>query len=200
MATQISSQQSFASSLQGEPHAPRWTQAEYYRFDEFGFFEGRQIEWIEGEIVETIISESHRSAVIKISDVLSKTLGKDYRVAIQQPLAAFAFPDSEPKPDILITRHGQGEAIKTPNSGVEELVLLIETSQATLAFDQTIKAALYARAIAEYWIVNLEERQLEVHRVPVGEKYTRISLYSETDSVSPLAAPDAQIKVADLLP
>ena len=78
----------------------------------------------------------------------------------------------------------------------------------TLLPDQTTKAGLYARAnIREYRIVNLPERLLEVHRQPgpseaalLGYHYQQIRLLSETETIAPLAAPYAEIAVADLLP
>jgi len=70
------------------------------------------------------------------------------------------------------------------------------------------RAGLYARAdIADYWIVNLVGRVLEVYRPPVraasaryGWKYRRVRVLKPGASVSPLAAPTARIVVADLLP
>jgi len=79
-------------------------------------------------------------------------------------------------------------------------------SHATLAYDRTQKMALYARAaIPEYWILNLVDRQLEVHRDPTelrrdGFGYrTRLVLRGD-EAVAPLARPDAAIPVVDLLP
>ncbi len=78
----------------------------------------------------------------------------------------------------------------------------------TLRLDRTDKASLYAAAgIEDYWIVNLKARKVEVHRAPVenekakfGWIYQEKTEYKEDDTVSPLAAPHAKIKVADLLP
>ena len=65
---------------------------------------------------------------------------------------------------------------------------------------------LYAEnEIQEYWILNVKNRSLEVYRRPIRDEglgfiYTEIQIFTEKDSVSPLAAPAAKIKVADLLP
>jgi NAD(P)-dependent dehydrogenase (short-subunit alcohol dehydrogenase family) len=64
----------------------------------------------------------------------------------------------------------------------------------------------YARAgITEYWILNLAERVLEVHReptagltAPYGWRYRLIHRLAAGDVVSPLAAPRSQISVARL--
>lgn len=75
----------------------------------------------------------------------------------------------------------------------------------TLAFDRLDKARLYARAgIAEYWIVNVRNRQVEVHRLPTddGSGYADVRPFSEGESVRPLAAPAGAppLLVGDLLP
>ena len=66
----------------------------------------------------------------------------------------------------------------------------------------------YARArIADYWIVNLIGRVLEVHREPVRPGparrhwgYTAIETLAANATIAPLAAPSADIPVRDLLP
>lgn len=84
----------------------------------------------------------------------------------------------------------------------------MELSDSTLAYDRGVKASLYAEAsIAEYWIVNLSERCLEVFRDPgakAGERFGfgchNVRRDAETESVAPLAAPEATVRVEDLLP
>ena len=87
-------------------------------------------------------------------------------------------------------------------------MLIVEVSESTLAFDRRRKASLYARAgIADYWIVNLVDRQLEVRRNPVadltqfyGAAYADETVLQAADQATPPAAPQARIAVADLLP
>ncbi|MBI2370409.1 MAG: Uma2 family endonuclease, partial [Deltaproteobacteria bacterium] len=87
-------------------------------------------------------------------------------------------------------------------------LLVVEVADTTLVYDRDLKGSLYARAgIAEYWIVNLTDRALEVYRDPApspraryGSSYQTFQRLSPPDSVSPLAAPWARIAVADLLP
>jgi len=83
-----------------------------------------------------------------------------------------------------------------------------ETRLAMLAYGRTTKAALYARAgIADYWIINLRDRVLEVHRQPapmadqpLGHHFRSVTRYTEAEAVAPLAAPNAPVAVADLRP
>jgi Uma2 family endonuclease len=77
-----------------------------------------------------------------------------------------------------------------------------------LAFDRTRKASIYARAgISDYWIVNLAERVVEIHRdlAPLepprrGWAYRALQAFRRGEAVAPLGAPSAVIAVADLLP
>lgn len=72
----------------------------------------------------------------------------------------------------------------------------------------TSGGSLYARAgIADYWIVNIPDRRVEVYREPVpdgaapfGWRYGRTLALGPDERVSPLAAPEAAVTVADLLP
>ncbi len=86
--------------------------------------------------------------------------------------------------------------------------MVVEVSDSSLNYDRTRKAPLYAAAaIAEYWIVNLEDGELEIYRDPqpdptatFGFRYFTTTVLRRGDSVTPLAAPRATIAVSDLLP
>lgn len=81
-------------------------------------------------------------------------------------------------------------------------------ADSTPRFDRRVKGSLYALAgIPEYWLLNLADRVLEVHREPVAladeafkHHYRSLSRLVAGDSVTPLAAPRAVIAVADLMP
>ena len=82
-----------------------------------------------------------------------------------------------------------------------ETLLVVEVSDTTLREDRHYKAGLYARGgIAEYWIVNINARTLEVHRAPSGGQYGSSVTLTEADAIAPLAAPHSPVRVADLLP
>ena len=86
--------------------------------------------------------------------------------------------------------------------------LIVEVSGTTLRCDHRRKGSLYARAgVADYWIVNLVDRQVEVYRDPVPDpgEALRLSLRladrpRAAGEVSPLALPGQGIAVAHLLP
>ena len=87
-------------------------------------------------------------------------------------------------------------------------MLIVEVAQSRLRFDRRQNGSLYARAqVADYWIVNLPDRRLEVYRdprpdpaAPFGWRYGTPLTLGPDDRVAPLAAPAASVTVADLLP
>ncbi len=103
-------------------------------------------------------------------------------------------PSSEPEPDVVVLTGSVLDLIPRPKASQVRLVL--EVSHSTLSFDLNPKAALYARAeIPEYWVLDVTNRRLIVHRRPQAGTYQDINVYAETESVAPLAAPDAVVEV-----
>jgi Uma2 family endonuclease len=94
--------------------------------------------------------------------MLRTLLPKAWYVSNQQPIE---LPQSEPEPDILILRGSPRDYRQHPRP--VDVGLLIEVSDTSLVFDRSMKMPLYAQAgINEYWIVNLIDRQVEIHREP----------------------------------
>jgi Uma2 family endonuclease len=114
-------------------------------------------------------------------------------------------PRSEPEPDVAVIR---GAARDYAHAHPPSAALVVEVARSGLRAARGRKAAAYARAhIADYWIVNLVDRVLEVHREPARPGpmrarwgYASIETLGPEATVTPLAAPDAGIRVADLLP
>ena len=86
-------------------------------------------------------------------------------------------------------------------------LLIVEVSDTTLIYDRGRKASLYAmRGVADYWIVNVNDDQLEIHRdpgadrtQPFGYGYASLTVHHRGDVVTPQAAPHLSFSVADLL-
>ncbi len=105
-------------------------------------------------------------------------------------------PTSEPEPDIVLLRSSVSKFTER-HPKPEDIHLVVEISDSTLAFDLGTKAALYARAgIIEYWVLDVQGRSLTVHRAPHAGRYLDVAVYSEAEAVAPLAAPDLKFPVA----
>lgn len=190
---------------QVRPKRRLWTLKEYYRLSALGFFDGQRVELIEGVIVQVPAQRNfHALSITLTDDALEAAFGPGYWVRVQASLDLS--PYSVPDPDLAVVR-GDPRTHKTPDNPTTAL-LLVEVSETTLRHDRLVKGSLYARAgIADYWIINLVDQELEVYRDPVpdsgqrfGFGYDNVTALAATDYVTPLAAPKERIAVADMLP
>ena len=182
-----------------------WTRAEYDRLIEIGFLdEDEPIELLGGQLVVREPHYSPHATGIRLADeALRRVFGPGWDVRTGLPVALDE--ESEPEPDVCVVPGGPRTYRDAHPS---RPVLIVEVALGSLAVDRHIKGSLYARAgIRDYWIVNLPERQLEVHRRPIadaaatyGWRYVDVKVLHTQDFVAPLAAPTARIAVADLLP
>jgi Uma2 family endonuclease len=106
--------------------------------------------------------------------------------------------DSEPEPDLVWVKE---KDYSTQNPLPEDVLLVIEVADTSLAKDRGIKAKLYAEAgIQDYWIVNILERTIEVRRDPQGSSYRSVEVYRAGQDVRPLAFPNVVLPVSTLFP
>lgn len=183
--------------------AQRWTKTEYYQMAELGLFDELRVELIDGEVFHRPSPGPRECVSLACVDkALRLPFGEGFWNRLQSPLDLG--PASEPQPDLAVVPGKPRDYKDHPTTAL----LVVEVSESSLVYDRNRKASLYARSnLADYWIVNLVDRQLEVHRNPVadasqphGFRYANVTVFGPSDSVSPLAAPSAQVAVADLLP
>jgi Uma2 family endonuclease len=171
---------------------------------ELGWFQDQRVELLEGEIIQMPNpGNPHCISTDNTAEVLRDVFPREhYWVRMQMPLDLGLA--SEPQPDVAVVPGPKSSYQAHPTTAL----LLVEVSDNTLAIDQGRKASLYARAgLADYWIVNLVQRQVEVYRQPVpdpmavyGYRYADVTIAKPGDEVSPLAAPQVRIAVSALLP
>lgn len=181
----------------------RWTREEYYRLAEEGLFEGQRVELMGGQIVVmSPQSYPHYFSSDEIAELLRGVFGPGYWVRHQAPMT---IPnDGEPEPDVSVVTGTKRDYTDHPRTAV----LVVEVAKTSLDYDTKTKAHAYASAgVPDYWVLDLINRQLIVHRDPVadrkvefGYRYKSITTVDELGSVSPLEHPDAEIAVAQMLP
>lgn len=192
------------TAIETEPHPYLWTLEEYERMTDIGFFNHKRVQLIEGVIIEMASMKSPHSASVTLTNDALRTVFKE-RFYVQSQVPISLGKRSQPEPDVAVI---VGKVRDYAKAHPTNAALVVEVSDATLAYDRRVKGSLYARyGIEDYWVVNLIERKLEIYRRPTpdesqpsGFRYADVVILDETESVSPLAAPDAMIKVADLLP
>jgi Uma2 family endonuclease len=184
------------------PRPWRWTREQYYKLGELGLLKGKRVELIRGEIFEmSPINWSHTVGTTKIADALRQAFASQAWINIQNTLAT---DDSDPQPDVAVIP-GQ---IENYSDHPRTALLVVEVADTTLFYDTTTKAELYATArIAEYWVLDLENRKLLVFRNPVqlpaglgASAYQTQFILNPTDTIAPLATPNHIITVSDFLP
>ena len=176
----------------------RLSRVEYDRAVEAGVFEAdARLELIDGELRAMTPEGSRHAAVMElVADCLRRVFGSGFHVRIQHPLAADDY--SEPEPDVAVVTGAIRDYMEAHPASA---VLVVEVSNESLHHDRTVKQRLYARSgIPEYWILALPEARLEVYREPGEDGYHGVTRHAAGDTVAPLAHPDAQIVVDDLLP
>ena len=183
------------------PNRYRWTVAECYAMAAEGRLVGRY-EILDGEVIRKMgQNPPHRIAILLIVQWLL-SLFDILQIQSEDPIA-LPGPEgvySEPEPDVAVTREPT-TAYLDRHPGPLDLLLVIEVSDTTLRPDLFVKSRLYARAgIAEYWVLDLNARQLHIYRDPIGGEYAVVTVHPETETVSPGIRPDAPVTIAALLP
>ena len=174
----------------------RFTPDEYAWLIAEGFFDGERLELIDGELIEIMPQKpAHRLVVSLVLPIALRWSGDTHHVLCQSPLR---LGESVPEPDIAIV---PGQPRDYRDAHPTAAALIVEVSDTTLEYDRTTKALLYAHGgIEDYWLINVNNRTLEVRRQPTDSGYLSLQIYSEGDAVAPLAAPYDPVAVADLLP
>jgi Uma2 family endonuclease len=183
--------------------ARRWTRAEYERLVELGVFDGEPLELIAGQL---IVAEPqgayHASAIGAVADAVRAALPAGLVVRVQLPVALD--DESEPEPDVAVV---PGTHADYRDAHPRRPVLLVEVADSSLRFDRREKDSLYARGgVQDYWIVNLVDRVVEVHRNPLrdvsgvfGWRYQSVERVASGGMVALLALPGVRVAVSDLL-
>src|SRR6266545_1722364 len=177
----------------GWPRPLRWTVAMFHAVNSTGVFAGRRPMLIRGVLLEQgPMNPPHATALDLVVDALRSvfTIGKLVRV--QTPLILGL--EIDPEPDVSVVA---GSARDFATTHPTTATLVVEVSDTTLTYDTTVKAELYATAgIADYWVLDLNARQLHVFRNPQHNATLGVTAYQTHDtldangSVSPLAAPN----------
>ncbi|NJK69053.1 MAG: Uma2 family endonuclease [Microcoleus sp. CSU_2_2] len=150
--------------------AKRFSIEEYHRLEELGFFgPDDRVELIRGEIIKMAAKGTpHSVCNSRVFGELYTIMGKRAIVRGQEPI--ILSPDSEPEPDVVIARNRPDEYLSS-HPEPADILLVIEVSDSTLKYDRETKLSLYAEAgIANYWIFNLVDNQLEMHEEPYQKR------------------------------
>lgn len=169
---------------------------EYDRLVELGVFdEDERIELLRGVLVKMSPQGSPHAWVVQVLNKLFTT-GVGDRAIVRPALPFAASDDSEPEPDLAVVPP-ENYRDHHPDSAL----LIVEVADSSLRKDRIIKADIYAEGnVREYWIVNVDERVLEIHRDAAGGQWHTLTKLTAGETVSPIAFPELVVNVADILP
>ena len=183
----------------------RITPEEYGAIGDLGLLSGKRTELVDGHIlVMPPQGPPHASGLSAANDEMRRIFdAKSHWIRGQLPL--IVGPEwVDPDCAVVVGSRQSWDGKPHPATAL----IVVEVSDSTLRYDRRTKAGMYASAgVPDYWILNLIDRVLEVHRDPVadaawpfGHRYADVRVLDAAAGVSPLAMPGATVKVADLLP
>lgn len=162
------------------------------------FGEDDRVELIEGEIIEmTPIGSRHAACVARLTRLFVGAVGDQAIVWVQNPVRLGV--RSEPQPDLTLLRprddfYARGHPVPA------EILLVVEVSDTTAAWDRDFKAALYGVAgIAQTWVVDLNENSVHVFTGPGREGYGEVRRAASGDDITTGVLGGLTMAVSDIL-
>jgi Uma2 family endonuclease len=177
----------------------QFTVADYHRMAEAGILdEDARVELIEGEIVDMApIGRRHQARVDQLAETFIRDLMDQVIVRIQGSVRLSEH--SEPEPDLVLLRR-QADFYEHADAGPEDVLLIVEIADRSLAHDRDVKVPLHARAgLPEVWLADLDGACITVYRGPTPEGYRSSQVLRAGEWLAPLAFPDQRLAVAAIL-
>jgi Uma2 family endonuclease len=177
----------------------RFTADEYHWMARVGILgPNDRVELLDGAIIEMPpISPEHAATVNGFNEHFLSRFGDVAQVRVRNPIRIDTF--GEPQPDVVLVRR-RADSYRLAHPAPEDAFLVVEVADTSLADDRRVKLPFYARAgIAEAWLVDLQHGVVHVHREPSPDGYRVIRTVRRGERLAPLAFPDREIAVADLL-
>lgn len=179
----------------------RFTVDEYLAMERAGIlYKSDRVELIDGEIIiMPPIGDRHVGGTNWATTLFVPPLIGRATVQLSGPI--YLNDRTAPKPDVTLkrwTEPGSGPVFRTTP---EEVYLVIEFADSSLAYDRGAKLARYAAAgIPEVWVANLRAREVTAYAEPSGSEYAAVRTYRGDETISPRAFPDVVLAVSDLMP
>ena len=178
------------------PVAPLSTE-QYLRMIEAGVFDSSdKVELIGGFITPMApVGPEHNGSLFELTKLFAPVAEK-FVIAVQATVALSEGQVLEPDFALLAAR---ADKYMTALPRAADVLLIIESAASSLKNDRHVKLPIYAAAgIPEYWIVDLNQKTLEIYHDPAGDNYAEQNKLSGDDVASPLACPEVKLRVGGL--
>ncbi|HEX8500496.1 MAG TPA: Uma2 family endonuclease [Pyrinomonadaceae bacterium] len=176
-----------------------FTAEEFERMGEAGIFrQGARLELIEGEIFEmSPIGSPHAACVDALALIFTEIARRRFLVRVQNPIRLNDF--SEPQPDVALLRW-RDDFYRGAHPAPADVLLVVEVADTTVTADRKVKLPLYARAgVAEMWLVDITEGQVEVCSDPEGAAYRRAEVFGRGAEARSHTIEGLSVSVGELL-
>ncbi len=175
------------------------TVSDYHVMIRAGCLDNYRVELLNGFLVKKFSqSPEHFFTVTHLDRTFFNALENENRAVVRQaaPITLME-TESEPEPDIVIAS-GVPTDYKYRHPVANDILLVVEVSNATLRKDSSEKLELYASEnIHEYWIVDVMRRSVRVLRNPHGKCYLHDETFCAGD-IAPATFPDVVVNVENL--
>jgi Uma2 family endonuclease len=178
----------------------RWTTRSYHAAARVGLLGDGRFELLDGDIVTVPVPDPvHEAAIRRLLRYLLSMLGERAHIEKVMPIALSEY--SEPIPDIAVVQTSEDD-YATSHPTPQEIYLLIEIANSNPERDTNAKRLIYAEAnVPEYWVFDLDAREMRVFREPTGKGETadyRMDEVWNRETIGPLAFSDIELSTATL--
>jgi Uma2 family endonuclease len=155
----------------------KWSLEDYHNLIDNGLLADKNVELLEGELIEMSPESPLHSYITRTGTQYLREKLKGLALIIEaHPIT---LSNSEPEPDITIVKplsHGY----KNRHPFAEDIFWLIEISNKTLNYDLNDKKRIYAKeGIKEYWVADINNRQIHVFLNPENNDYSVSKIYQK---------------------
>ena len=178
----------------------KFTVAEYFRMAEKGILdEQERVELIDGEVLlMPPMGPEHFAGITAYIQVFRRLPVERFSLLVRAPLGLDEY--TAPEPDLALLKF-RADDYWMRRPGPADTLLVIEVAKTSLAYDREVKAPIYGRAgVPETWVLNLPEDCIERLTEPGPQGYARHEILRRGDKVRPIALPDMELAVDELLP
>lgn len=170
-----------------------YTVADVLEMEKTGVLSGNErVELLEGKLYTiTPPGKRHGACVNYLTAQFLQTFSERAIVRVQRPV--YLSRRTAPDPDVALLSL-DGDFFEHAGDVPEEVLLMVEVSYTSLGHDLGRKLPVYAKAdIPETWIVNLQEKVVEVYTDPREGGYQQREIYQPGEAVTLYAFPDIDI-------
>ena len=177
-----------------------FTVKDYHRMAEAGIFhEDDRVELLEGEIIAMAPrGPGHAGGVKRLLNAFLTLQAEGKAImSVQDPIRLVEH--SEPQPDLALLKP-RSDFYVQGHPGPQDVLLAVEVMERSAGYDREVKVPLYARfGIPEVWLIDLEQRLIEVYRSPTLQGYQVVQRFQHGQSLSPRAFSVLELTVDAIL-